>query len=71
MNLYRLYFLDDEDHIRHRVDFHCNSDDQAIEAVAAHVDGRAMELWEVDRFIRRFPKQTAPRRPALQRARIG
>ena len=50
---YRLYFLQDN-HIRHVVTITCEEDAEAIELVEKHRDGRAMELWERDRLVKRF-----------------
>ena len=53
---YRLYFFDDRGHIRHALEFECASDDEALEVVEQHRDGRDMELWHRARFIRKFSK---------------
>jgi hypothetical protein len=50
---YRLYFLENN-HIRHFVELDCPSDETAVEAVAKHADGRAMELWQRHRLVKRF-----------------
>lgn len=55
---YRLYFLDDLNHIRHAVEFECECDAEAIEAVEQHRDGRAMELWQRSRLVKKIPKPT-------------
>ena len=52
---YRLYFLDDADHIQGVVEFDCADDEQAVAQAESYADGRAMELWRRDRWIRRFP----------------
>jgi hypothetical protein len=51
---YRLYFLDSDGHIKRAVELHCASDAEAIAAVEQHRDGRAMELWDRARVVRKF-----------------
>ena len=51
---YRLYFLGREGHITGVVELECACDEQALEAVEAHADGRAMELWQQARKVRAF-----------------
>jgi len=51
---YRLYFLDQANHIRGVLEFECDDDRAALEHAAAQADGRRMELWSRARFIRRF-----------------
>ena len=50
--LYRLYFLDRANHIRHTVDLDCEDDAQAIRMVEQHADRRAMELWQASRLVK-------------------
>ena len=52
---FRLYYLDKRDRIVEARDLECMDDDDAIRAVEAQRDGRAMELWRRDRRIRIFP----------------
>ena len=55
---YRIYFLDSEDHIVKREEFVSPSDEEALEHAKQYVDGKALELWSRDRFVRRFePKE--------------
>jgi hypothetical protein len=61
---YRLYFLDDADHIQGVVEFDCAGDAEAIAHAKTYADGRAMELWRRDRWIRRFPGKRRPARAA-------
>ena len=51
---YRLYLLDDAGHIRGVVELDCANDEEAIALAEAHGDGRPMELWRRDRWIRRL-----------------
>jgi hypothetical protein len=60
---YRLYFLDDAGHIRGVVELHCPNDGEAIALAETHGDGRPMELWRRDRWIRRFSADE--RRPGV------
>jgi len=55
---YRLYFLDEANHIRGVVEFVCADDPAAVEHAAAHADGRRMELWSRDRLVRKFDRRT-------------
>jgi hypothetical protein len=55
MSYYRLYFLDSSNRIREALDMEQPDDRGAIAAAAARAaDGRAMELWNYDRVVRRF-----------------
>jgi hypothetical protein len=51
---YRLYFLSPQGRIAHVLELECRDDDHAVELVARHVDGRAMELWRRDRMVQAF-----------------
>ena len=55
MQTYRLYFLGANGHFAHAIAFECDSDEEAIETVKAHVDGRPMELWQQARKVMDFP----------------
>lgn len=55
---YRLYFLDDANHIRGVVEFTCEDDAAALDRAAGHADGRRMELWSRDRLVRKFERRT-------------
>lgn len=52
---YRLYFLDQDGHIRHLVVLDCDDDEAAIRATDEHANGQAMELWQTGRMVRYFP----------------
>ncbi|MBN9318878.1 MAG: hypothetical protein J0I28_04220 [Caulobacterales bacterium] len=55
MPYYRLYFLDVASRIREVIDMECVDDAAALAQVAPYVGkGRAMELWNQDRVVRRF-----------------
>ncbi|MDB5479904.1 MAG: hypothetical protein JWO83_957 [Caulobacteraceae bacterium] len=54
---YRLYFLGREGRITSAVELECSSDEEALEAVEAHADGRPMELWQQARKVREFAAQ--------------
>ena len=51
---YRLYFLDEAGHIRGVVELECADDAEAISRAQTYADGRTMELWRRERWIRRF-----------------
>ena len=51
---YRLYFLDQANHIRSVLEFGSDDDAEAAEHARRHADGRTMELWRRDRLIKRF-----------------
>jgi hypothetical protein len=51
---YRLYFLDQADHIRHAISLECDDDSQALAVVDEHRDGRTIELWEGVRRVARL-----------------
>ena len=53
---YRLYFLDGAGHIQGVVEFDCADDEEAIALAQTYADGRAMELWRRDRWVRRLPE---------------
>jgi hypothetical protein len=59
---YRLYFLDDADHIQGVVEFDCADDAEAVALAQTYADGRTMELWRRDRWIRRLPGDERTRR---------
>lgn len=54
---YRLYFLDEANHIRGVAEFVCDDDVAAAERAENHPDGRRMELWSRDRLVRRFDRR--------------
>lgn len=54
---YRLYFLDEANHIRGAVEFTCRDDDEATAQARSRADGRAMELWSRERFVKRFERK--------------
>ncbi len=55
MTDYRLYFRGEDGHFRHIVELDCESDEEAIDAVAGHADGSVMELWQRQRLVKEFP----------------
>ena len=56
MTDYRLYFRGEDGHFRNIIELDCKSDEEAIRAVAAHADGRDMELWQRRRLVKVFPR---------------
>ena len=57
---YRLYFLDDEGHIQGVVELDCASDAEAELVAETYSDGRPMELWRRDCWLRRFAGDRTP-----------
>ena len=56
---YRLYFLDDDGHIRGVYEFLGEDDFTAAEQAARHADGRGMELWRREHLVRTFERSAA------------
>jgi hypothetical protein len=56
MALYRLYFLNGDGRIAHRLDMDCDDDHHAEKLVNAHTDGRSKELWQDTRRVRVFDR---------------
>ena len=56
---YRLYRLEG-DRIREAESYECNDDAEAIVAALDRADGRAMELWEGARVVKKFPATPRP-----------
>jgi hypothetical protein len=54
MSDYRLYFLDENSHIRWSMEFECRDDAHAIEVVGAHASDGGIELWQGERLVKRF-----------------
>ena len=53
MAYYRFYFLDHQEHIRRALDVQCKDDVDAIEQAIQRLDGRALEIWQGERPVRR------------------
>lgn len=54
MSDYRVYIIDDDDHIINFIEIDCADDSDAIEHAKHHLDGHDIELWQRDRRIARF-----------------
>jgi hypothetical protein len=52
---YRLYFLDENGHIRSALEADCADDDTALAWAAEQLDGRAVELWRGSRLVAKLP----------------
>jgi hypothetical protein len=50
---YRFYFLDTNDRIRRAIDVQCSDDNHAIEQAKERLEGRALEVWQASRPVRR------------------
>ena len=56
MSVYRVFFLDKENHVTLPAEVIEASDDQeAMTQARRFIDGKDIELWEGPRFIARFP----------------
>jgi hypothetical protein len=63
MRGYKLYLLDEKDHIRSAMDLECEDDIHAI--CQAETSANApMELWQGARMVKKFPGAEAPSRAA-------
>ena len=54
MSDYRVYVIDDGDHIKDRIELDCADDSAAIEYAKQFINGQDIELWQRDRRIARF-----------------
>jgi hypothetical protein len=55
MPTYRLYALDNHEHIAGPPQIiTCDTDEEAIQQAQVFVDGRALELWELERLVARL-----------------
>jgi hypothetical protein len=54
MVAYRLYLLDDKDHIKSAMDLECEDDAHAISRAETWLHA-PMELWQGARMVKRFP----------------
>ena len=61
MTAYRLFFFDAAEHIRGWVLLDCGDDGEAVREATGKADGRAMELWNLDRLVCRFPVDPVPK----------
>lgn len=62
MRGYRLYLLDDRDHIRSAIDLECEDDADAIRCAETSLHA-PMELWQGARMVKKFDA-LAPHRAA-------
>ncbi len=53
---YRVYFLDDDNHIRGVAEVTAETDEAALEEAQEYREGRALELWTGPRFAAKIPK---------------
>jgi hypothetical protein len=60
MQDYRAYIMGPDGHVQNRVDLQCADDVEAIKLAKQLVDGRDIELWQLDRHIETF-RHTAER----------
>ena len=57
MSHYRLYLLDDHDHITRGLDLSCRDDLDAKSAAEMYRAAHAVELWQGPRLVGRLEKQ--------------
>lgn len=60
---YRLFFTDRGGHVLAATEFVCPDDHAARQAAEARRDGRAMELWSLDRVVEKYAATDRPERP--------
>ena len=51
MEEYRAYVIGPDGHIINRVDIRCSNEKEARRLAKIAVDGHAVELWQIDRFV--------------------
>jgi hypothetical protein len=56
---YRLYFIGHGGLCASVKELRFHDDEDAVKGVTRHVDGRAMELWHKDRYVRSFSAHPA------------
>jgi len=62
MSGYRAYRLTADGHVAQRIDLEAQDDDAALAEARKHVDECVIELWKLDRLLRRLsPADTATR----------
>jgi hypothetical protein len=54
MEEYRAYIIGPNGHIINCVDIRCSDENEARRLAKHAVDGHAVELWQLDRFVERF-----------------
>jgi hypothetical protein len=65
MQDYRAYIMGADGHVQNRVDLQCADDAEAIKRAKQLVDGRDIELWQLDRHVQTFRHMAE--RPILRR----
>jgi hypothetical protein len=66
MQDYRAYIMGSDGHVQNRVDLRCNDDAEAVRLAKQLVDGRDIELWQLDRHIETFRHMAE--RPTLRQS---
>jgi hypothetical protein len=56
MPAYKLYCLDDQGHIKSRIEFVGDNDEAAIAHVRQHHFDSACEIWDLGRLVARMPR---------------
>jgi hypothetical protein len=55
LHVYRAYMLNDRGHFLKVFELFCRDDEDAIEQARLLADGRAMEVWELNRKVAVIP----------------
>jgi hypothetical protein len=66
MKEYRAYIIGEDGHIQSRVDLRCANDGEAVGLAKQLVNGRDVELWQLDRQIETF--RHTSERPVLRQS---
>lgn len=63
---YRLYLLNGQGRISRALPLACETDDQAVDEVHTYPHDHGMELWQLDRFVRKFAPNPPPSTPIVR-----
>jgi hypothetical protein len=70
MSQYRVYYLDDDDHVTHAADIDAADDGAARAQARALASAVVVEIWKLDRFLCRFAPLASGRDAAVQRSAV-
>ncbi len=56
MPAYRVYLFGNDGHIAKAENIECADDEDATQRAKQFIDGCDVELWQLNRFIAKFPK---------------
>ena len=66
MQEYRAYVMGPDGHVQSRADIRCDDEAEAIRLAKQLVDGRDIELWQLDRHVETF--RHTSERPILRQS---